>query len=99
MRSFKSSYGTVIVTLLVLWSSACSAKSWTPPRNLLKRPTHDQKRDAVPAGFTSAPYYPTPHGGWVAEWTDSYAKAALVVGNMTLAEKINMTSGTGLDMV
>lgn len=57
-----------------------------------------EKRDDVPAGFTTPPYYPTPKGGWVASWTDSYAKAAEVVANMTLAEKVNLTTGTGLLM-
>jgi beta-glucosidase len=52
-------------------------------------------RDAVPAGYVAAPYYPTPPGGWVANWTESYAKAEVVVQNMTLAEKVNLTSGTG----
>ncbi|TVY23642.1 putative beta-glucosidase F [Lachnellula hyalina] len=57
-----------------------------------------EKRDDVPAGYTAPPYYPTPKGGWIASWTDSYAKAAEVVANMTLAEKVNLTSGTGLLM-
>lgn len=89
MRPFKPSYHTVI--LVFLSASACFAKPWTPPRNINpKRPVHNQKRDAVPAEYTAEPYYPTPPGGWVSEWADSYAKAQLVVGNMTLAEKINM---------
>jgi hypothetical protein len=58
-----------------------------------------QKRASVPAGYTAAPYYPTPKGGWVSTWTDAYVKAKLVVANMTLAEKVNMTTGTGLYMV
>lgn len=52
-------------------------------------------RNAVPAGYVAAPYYPTPPGGWVANWTEAYAKAERVVQNMTLAEKVNLTSGTG----
>jgi len=55
-------------------------------------------RDDVPAGYSSPPYYPAPPGGWVANWTDSYAKAQQVVANMTLAEKVNLTTGTGLLM-
>jgi beta-glucosidase len=57
-----------------------------------------ERRDAVPAGFTAAPYYPTPHGGWVSEWSESYRKAALIVSNLTLAEKTNITAGTGIYM-
>jgi beta-glucosidase len=56
------------------------------------------KRDDVPAGYVASPYYPTPKGGWVSSWSEAYAKAQKVVANMTLAEKVNMTTGTGLLM-
>lgn len=56
------------------------------------------ERDPVPAGYVAAPYYPTPPGGWVSSWSASYAKAQAVVANMTLAEKVNLTTGTGLLM-
>lgn len=62
--------------------------------NQLQGPSKD-KRDAVPAGYVAAPYYPTPPGGWVSNWTAAYEKAQKVVANMTLAEKINLTTGTG----
>ncbi|KZM19614.1 Beta-glucosidase [Ascochyta rabiei] len=55
-------------------------------------------RDPVPSGFSAPPYYPTPHGGWLSAWGESYRKAALLVANMTLAEKTNITSGTGIFM-
>lgn len=56
------------------------------------------KRNSVPAGYVAAPYYPTPPGGWVSNWTAAYAKAQKVVANMTLAEKVNLTTGVGEDM-
>ena len=56
------------------------------------------RRTPVPAGYVAAPYYPAPHGGWVSSWSESYRKASLLVQNMTLAEKTNLTSGTGLFM-
>lgn len=56
------------------------------------------KRDDVPAGYVAAPYYPAPKGGWSADWTAAYAKAQDVVSKMTLAEKVNLTTGTGLLM-
>ena len=56
-------------------------------------------RDAIPAEYVARPYYPTPSGGWIPDWTASYAKASAVVSNMTLAEKVNLTSGTGYFMV
>lgn len=53
-------------------------------------------RDDLPSNYTqSPPYYPTPYGGWISSWNASYARAAAVVANMTLAEKVNLTSGTG----
>ena len=58
-----------------------------------------QERDPVPAGYVAKPWYPAPKGGWVSSWADSYAKAQAVVSNMTLAEKVNITSGTGYFMV
>lgn len=56
------------------------------------------KRVSVPAGYVALPSYPAPHGGWVPEWTDSYRKAADMVVNLTLAEKTNLTAGTGIFM-
>lgn len=53
------------------------------------------KRDSVPAGYVAAPYYPTPKGGWVDTWTAAYAKAQIIVAQMTLAEKVNLTTGIG----
>jgi beta-glucosidase len=50
------------------------------------------------AGYVAAPYYPAPYGGWTANWADSYAKAKALVDKMTLAEKTNITAGTGIYM-
>jgi hypothetical protein len=55
-------------------------------------------RDSVPDGYVAKPYYPTPHGGWASDWSVSYAKAQALVGQMTLAEKTNITAGTGIYM-
>ncbi|CAK7204078.1 hypothetical protein SEUCBS139899_006829 [Sporothrix eucalyptigena] len=56
------------------------------------------KRDSVPAAYVAAPYYPSPHGGWSSDWTAAYAKAQALVSSMTLAEKTNITAGTGFFM-
>lgn len=56
------------------------------------------QRDTVPEDYESPPYYPTPHGGWLSDWAEAYSKAQQVVGNMTLAEKVNLTTGTGFFM-
>lgn len=49
----------------------------------------------APANGLSPPWYPTPKGGSVSAWADSYKKAAVMVNKMTLAEKVNVTTGTG----
>jgi len=100
-----------IFIFLYLLVSTCSAKPWLPERHFraernaiqsaspsLRSTGQIQERDSVPSEYTAAPYYPTPPGGWIEDWKSSYAKAQLVVANMTLAEKINMTTGTGLYM-
>ncbi|KAI0490865.1 beta-glucosidase-like protein [Xylaria cf. heliscus] len=52
-------------------------------------------RDPLPAGYASLPYYPAPYGGWDDEWSDAYKKAVSLVSRMTVAEKVNITGGTG----
>lgn len=46
----------------------------------------------------SPSYYPTPQGGSDKRWQDHYKKAAEMVSKMSLAEKINITTGTGWQM-
>lgn len=58
----------------------------------------NRERDAVPAGYAAKGYYPTPHGGWTSDWSTSYSKAKALVEQMTLAEKTNITAGTGIYM-
>ena len=58
----------------------------------------EQKRSDVPDGFYVPAYYPAPYGGWVDSWADSYDKAKALVDKMTLAEKTNITAGTGIFM-
>ncbi|KAI1169073.1 beta-glucosidase-like protein [Nemania serpens] len=55
-------------------------------------------RDPVPAGYASPPYYPAPYGGWDDEWSDAYGRAVALVSRMTIAEKVNITAGTGIYM-
>lgn len=43
----------------------------------------------------SPPWYPSPLGGTSSNWTASYTKAAELVRQMTLVEKVNITTGTG----
>lgn len=53
---------------------------------------------SLPAGYSAPSYYPAPYTGWVADWADSVKKAKALVDTMTLAEKANITAGTGIFM-
>lgn len=55
-------------------------------------------REAVPEDGESEPWYPAPLGGVVEEWKESYSRAAEMVGQMTLVEKVNVTTGIGWSM-
>lgn len=44
---------------------------------------------------TSDPFYPTPWMTGQGEWSDVYAKARDFVGQLTLLEKVNLTTGVG----
>ncbi|KAF7715862.1 Beta-glucosidase [Penicillium ucsense] len=57
-----------------------------------------ERRDSPAPGYASPPYYPTPFGGWASDWSEAYTKAQQVVSQMTLAEKVNLTTGTGFFM-
>lgn len=56
------------------------------------------RRADVPAPYVAAPYYPAPYTGWIPSWSDSVQKAKALVDTMTLAEKANITAGTGIFM-
>jgi beta-glucosidase len=53
---------------------------------------------SVPLDGLSPPWYPTPKGGTDKLWEESYKKAAAMVKQMTLPEKVNITTGTGWSM-
>ncbi|KAG9516691.1 putative beta-glucosidase, partial [Aureobasidium melanogenum] len=44
---------------------------------------------------TSPPYYPSPWGTGAGEWASAYEKAIAFVSKLTLAEKVNLTTGVG----
>lgn len=69
----------------------------TPVSDAEPGSVHLDQRDST-AKYSSPPYYPTPNGGWISDWAEAYEKAQQVVGNMTLAEKVNLTTGTGFFM-
>ncbi|CAG8925981.1 unnamed protein product [Penicillium salamii] len=43
----------------------------------------------------SPPYYPSPWMTGQGEWSEAYARAVEFVSNLTLAEKVNITTGSG----
>lgn len=43
----------------------------------------------------SPPYYPSPWGSGAGEWASAYTKAQAFVSQLTLLEKINLTTGVG----
>ena len=44
---------------------------------------------------SSRPYYPSPWANGRGDWAEAYAKAQAIVKEMTLLEKVNLTTGTG----
>jgi beta-glucosidase len=74
----------VITVLIVMWSILAGGGFFL----YKKKPLDGQ----------SPPWYPTPPGGTVIQWSDSYKKAAELVKKMTLPEKVNITTGTGWQM-
>ncbi|CBX93055.1 hypothetical protein IAQ61_008785 [Plenodomus lingam] len=53
---------------------------------------------SAPKDGLSPPWYPSPKGGTDKAWEESYKKAAALVKQMTLPEKVNITTGTGWSM-
>jgi hypothetical protein len=43
----------------------------------------------------SPPYYPSPWATGEGEWAEAYRRAVDFVSNLTLAEKVNLTTGAG----
>lgn len=48
-----------------------------------------------PLDGQSPPWFPASKGGISASWAESYQRASVMVGKMTLPEKVNVTTGTG----
>lgn len=52
-------------------------------------------KTSTPPDGQSPPWYPAPRGGTLDPWRQSYEKAAAMVREMSLVEKVNITTGTG----
>jgi beta-glucosidase-like glycosyl hydrolase len=75
---------SILVVLALFWSIVAAGGFWL----YKKQPLDGQ----------SPPWYPTPQGGTQPQWSASYKKAETLVKQMTLPEKINITTGTGWQM-
>ncbi len=54
--------------------------------------------DAVPGAQsfqTSAPFYPSPWTSGAGDWVSAYEQARAFVSQLTLLEKVNLTTGVG----
>lgn len=54
--------------------------------------------NTAPEDGQSPPWYPSPKGGTVKSWQESYNKAQRLVEKMSLISKVNVTSGVGWQM-
>lgn len=74
----------LVVVCVILWFMVVGGGYWVYKKK--------------PANGQSPPWYPTPPGGTVPQWSESYKKAEALVRKMTLPEKVNITTGTGWQM-
>lgn len=83
---------------MVLWffSVALLLLASSPSLVVADGPVIEQRQST---NYASPDYYPAPKGGWVSDWSAAYQKAQAMVSKMTLAEKVNVTTGTGVEMV
>ncbi|KAJ5697522.1 hypothetical protein N7488_011206 [Penicillium malachiteum] len=62
----------------------------------------DTNNSVVAAGSksnqTSPPWYPSPWAEGLGDWEMAYAKARSIVSQMTLLEKVNLTTGVGWEL-
>ncbi|KPM38591.1 putative beta-glucosidase E [Neonectria ditissima] len=78
---------TIAAAIVIIWAiiTIFIAAAW-------------KKVGFAPVDALSPPWYPSPKGGTAKRWAESYKKAADLVSQMTLPEKVNITTGTGWSM-
>lgn len=79
----------ILIAAAGLWVAAALANPVSRPGVETRAPSDE---------YRSPGYYPAPYGGWAGDWAESYARARKLVKAMTLAEKTNITGGTGIFM-
>ena len=70
-------------------NSTAPFPSATYPNAISPNPAARENADFSP------PYYPSPWGSGAGEWASAYAKAQAFVSQLTLIEKVNLTTGVG----
>lgn len=85
--------------LIMAWASFITGTALTPsqlPANSTYPGAVDPlARPGAQFGQTSPPFYPSPWMNGQGEWADAYTKAKAFVSQLTLLEKVNLTTGVG----
>ncbi|KAF2151018.1 glycoside hydrolase family 3 protein [Myriangium duriaei CBS 260.36] len=86
--------------LLLLAAPFVLAQQTQPAGTPFPETTYPNATDPAAAagaksGQTSPPYYPSPWGEGAGDWAAAYAKARQFVSQLTLTEKVNLTTGVG----
>ncbi|CAK3742701.1 glycoside hydrolase family 3 [Lecanosticta acicola] len=81
---------------------AASKNNYGAPFPNTTYPDFVSENPAVVAGSnsfqTSPPKYPSPWVEGLGDWAEAYAKAKAFVSQLTLTEKVNLTTGTGWEL-
>jgi len=65
------------------------------PDSTYPNATNDAAAAGAVSGQTSPPKYPSPWGEGLGDWEHAYAQARDFVSQLTLTEKVNLTTGVG----
>ncbi|EER43891.1 glycosyl hydrolase [Histoplasma capsulatum H143] len=86
----------IVVCVLVIVLPVLRAKRIIGPK--VQQPEEPGHQGIKTRDGLSRPWYPSPQGGTVESWAESYRKAQELVNKMTLLEKVNITTGIGWQM-
>ncbi|KAI9780207.1 MAG: hypothetical protein M1816_003155 [Peltula sp. TS41687] len=89
-----------VVALGALCGDVTVARQNPPPQAAFPGTTYPNAVDPRAAAGarsnqTSPPFYPSPWGSGAGDWADAYSKARAFVAQLTLLEKVNLTTGVG----
>ncbi|KAF4552192.1 Glycosyl hydrolase family 3 C-terminal domain-containing protein 2 [Elsinoe fawcettii] len=89
-----------LLSTLLLAAPLALAQQVQPPGTPFPESTYRNATDprALPgaqSGQTSPPFYPSPWGEGLGNWSEAYSRARDFVSGLTLVEKVNLTTGVG----